>query len=401
MKIRSITPSVVGTPWRELTFVELETDDGLCGVGEVRMVNKTDTLLACLRELGERYVVGSDPFDTELLAHRFQWQEYGRVGEVAQSALAAFDTACWDLKGKALGVPVWRLLGGALRRRVPAYANGWYRAERDPSAIAELAADVVARGYRALKLDPFGAAVAELTTAELRAAVAIVAAVRERVGHDVQIMVEMHGRFVPSAAVRIAHALEEYAPEWLEEPTPPYHAGSLRQVRAHTSLPLATGERAHTFADLREIVEEGLADVVQADLTHFGGITGLHKLAGLTAAYDRLLAPHNVCGPVGTAATLHLCAATPGVKVLEHFNDFADPWVSELVDVAPAVDPADGCFVIDDRPGLGLTLDRAACRAHPRTRTHFDLFTPGWEQRTPHRPAPGHATGTAEETACA
>lgn len=93
MKIRSITPSVVGTPWRELTFVELETDDGLRGVGEVRMVNKTDTLLACLRELGERYVLGSDPFDTELLAQRFQWQEYGRVGEVAQSALAAFDTA--------------------------------------------------------------------------------------------------------------------------------------------------------------------------------------------------------------------------------------------------------------------------------------------------------------------
>ncbi|WP_395575850.1 enolase C-terminal domain-like protein [Streptomyces sp. BK79] len=288
----------MGTPWRELTFVELETDDGLCGVGEVRMVNKTDTLLACLRELGERYVLGSDPFDTELLAQRFQWQEYGRVGEVAQSALAAFDTACWDLKGKALGVPVWRLLGGALRRRVPAYANGWYRTERDPSAVAELAAGVVARGYRALKTNPFGAAVAELTSAELRVAVAIVAAVRERVGDDAQLMVERHGRFVPSAAVRIAHALEEYAPEWLEEPTPPYHAGSLRQVRAHTALPLATGERAHTFADLREIVEEGLADVVQADLTHFGGITGLHKLAGWTAPYDRLLAPHNVCGPV-------------------------------------------------------------------------------------------------------
>src|SRR5262245_45039410 len=185
------------------------------------MVNKTDTLVACIQELAPRYVVGADPFDVERLAWNVQRAEYGRPGEVTQSALAAFDIACWDLMGQSLGVPVWKLLGGQFRDRVPAYANGWYQAEREPSAIARLASRVVARGYRALKLDPFGAASAELPAADRRRAESIVAAVREAVGADVQILVEMHGRFTPATAVRVAALLEPYDPEWIEEPVPP------------------------------------------------------------------------------------------------------------------------------------------------------------------------------------
>ena len=132
------------------------------------MVNKTETLVACIRELAPRYVIGSDPFDVERLAWNVQRAEYGRPGEVTQSALAAFDVACWDLMGQSLGVPVWKLLGGKFRERVPAYANGWYQAEREPAKIAALAKQVVARGYRALKLDPFGAASAELPPADRR-----------------------------------------------------------------------------------------------------------------------------------------------------------------------------------------------------------------------------------------
>src|SRR5437870_12060505 len=145
MKIVEARTTVVGAPWRELTFLELSTDDGLTGVGEVRIVNKTDTLVACVGELAPRYVVGSDPFDVERLAWNVQRAEYGRPGEVTQSALAAFEVACWDLMGQALGVPVWKLLGGKFRDRVPAYANGWYQAERDPQVIARLARGVVKR----------------------------------------------------------------------------------------------------------------------------------------------------------------------------------------------------------------------------------------------------------------
>src|SRR5438309_6749799 len=263
--------TIVGTPWRELVFLELTTDSGLVGVGEVRMVNKTETLVACIGELAPRYVIGADPFDVERLAWNVQRAEYGRPGEITQSALAAFDVACWDLMGQTLGVPVWKLLGGTFRHRVPEYANGWYQAEREPTAIARLARAVVQRGYRALKLDPFGAASAELPAADRRRAEAIVAGVRDAVGPDVQMLVEMHGRFTPATATRVTAMLEPYDPEWIEEPVPPENAAALATVRASTKIPVATGERAHTLGDIREIVETGAADIIQVDLTLFGG----------------------------------------------------------------------------------------------------------------------------------
>ena len=373
--------TAVGAPWRELVFLELLTDEGLTGTAEVRIVNKTDTLLACIEELAPRYVIGSDPFDVERLAWNVQRAEYGRPGEVTQSALAAFDVACWDLMGQALGVPVWKLLGGRFRDRVPAYANGWYTSKRDPAAIARLAQDVVKRGYRALKLDPFGAASAELAAPDRRRAVEIVAAVREAVGPDVQIMVEMHGRFTPAAASGVAVRLEPYDPEWIEEPVPPENAESLRRMRQATWLPIATGERAHTPSDIREFIEGGCVDVVQVDLTHFGGFHAMKCLAGWADAYYLLLAPHNVCGPVGTMANVHFAVATSNYKVLEHFNDFADPWVQDLVDHPPSVDPGDGCFAIPERPGLGLSLKHDTCAAHPRTGGRIRLFEAGWERR--------------------
>jgi galactonate dehydratase len=381
MKIERIVTTVVGTPWRELTFVELETDDGRIGTGEVRMVNKTDTLLAAIEELGNRYVVGADPFDVERIAWGVQWTEYGRAGEVAQSALAAIDMACWDLIGQACGQPVWRLLGGRFRDVVPAYANGWYQGDRDPGAIAELATSVVERGYRGLKLDPFGAATAELTSAELRRSVAIVEAVRAAVGDETSIMIEMHGRFRAATASRVAAALAHLDPFWLEEPVPPANLHGLRNVRRATALPIATGERIHTIEEAAPLLEEGLVDVLQVDVSHFGGLTALKKLAGWASAYNVPLSPHNVCGPVGTAANVHFAVATPNFQVLEHFNDFADSWVLDLVDGAPRVDPVTGGFSPSDAPGLGVRLDRERAAERPRNGATFNLFADGWEKR--------------------
>ncbi len=381
MKITNIVTTVVGTPWRELTYVELETDEGLVGVGEVRMVNKTETLIAAIQEIGNRYVIGADPFDVERIAWGVLWTEYGRAGEVAQSALAAIDIACWDLIGQACGQPVWKLLGGRFRSVVPAYANGWYQGDREPEAIGELAKTVVARGYRGLKLDPFGAASADLTTAELTRSVSIVEAVRDAVGPDVDIMIEMHGRFRSATAVRVAGALEHLAPKWLEEPVPPANVHGLRNVRLGTRLPIATGERIHGIEDAAPLLEEGLVDTLQVDVTHFGGITGLHKLAGWAAAYNVPLAPHNVCGPVSTAANVHLGVATPNFQVLEHFNDFADTWVLDLVDHPHLVDPRTGGFPVPERPGLGVRFDRERAAEHPSNGATFNLFAVGWEKR--------------------
>jgi len=381
MKITSARTTVVGTPWRELVFLELETDTGLVGTSEVRMVSRTEALIACLDELAPRHVIGADPFDLERIAWLIQRGEYDRPGEISQSALACFDVACWDVMGQSLGVPVWKLLGGKFRDRVPAYANGWYQTDREPAKIAAAARAAVAKGYRGLKLDPFGHASAELDAAERRRAVAIVAAVREAVGPDVQIMIEMHGRFIPSAAAGMAKLLEPFDPEWIEEPTPPENAVAYRAVRTATHLAIATGERAHAMEDIRGFIEGGLVDVVQVDLTHFGGFWPMKKLAGWADAYALILAPHNVCGPVGTMANLHFAVATPNYKVLEHFNDFADAWVHELVDHSPRIDPADGCFMAPDRPGLGLRLDHDACTRHPRTGGRIKLFEQGWERR--------------------
>jgi galactonate dehydratase len=283
--------------------------------------------------------------------------------------------------GLTLGVPVWKLLGGKFRKRVPAYANGWYQAEREPAAIAKLAAQVVERGYRALKLDPFGAASAELSAPERRRSISVVAAVREAVGPDVEILIEMHGRFTPATAARVAALLEPFDPEWIEEPVPPENADALVRVRSATRIPIATGERAHSVGDIREFIEKDAADVIQIDLTHFGGFVGMRRVAGWADAHYLLLAPHNVCGPVGTMANVHLGVATPNYKILEHFNDFADPWVQELVDNPPLVSSEDGCFGLPDRPGLGVKLNSAACAAHPRTRGRLSLFEVGWEKR--------------------
>ncbi len=381
MQVTKIHTTVVGTPWRELTFCELETDEGLTGLAEVRMVNKTQTLLACINELGSRYVIGMDPFNIARLAWDIERTEYGRPGEVAESTLALFEVACWDLVGKKLGVPVYQLLGGSVRDRVPAYANGWYQVERDPELFAQRAVLVVQRGYRALKLDPFGPAFMELSNSERRFSAAIVAAVREAIGPDVELMVEMHGRFTPATAVRVAADLEAYDVEWIEEPTFPENASALRSVRQATKIPIATGERLHHLPDVREFIESGLVDVLQVDLTHAGGLLAMKTLAGWAAQYYLQLAPHNVCGPVGTAANLHLAACTTNVKILEHFNDFADPWVSDLVDHAPKVDPLDGCFSLPHRPGLGVSLNHEVCALHPPSDGHLNLFEAGWERR--------------------
>jgi galactonate dehydratase len=391
VRIVDVITTVVGAPWRELTFVELVTNDGRRGLAEVRMVNKTDTLVACISELADRHVVGSDPFDRETLAFNIQRAEYGRPGEITQSALAAFDIACWDLVGQELGVPVWKLLGGKYRDRVRAYANGWYQTDRSPGALAANARNVVARGYTALKVDPFGSARMALQPAERRRSVELVAAVREAVGPDIEIMIEMHGRFSPAAAAEIAAELDPYAPAWLEEPVSFDSPAGLARVRSATQRPIATGERTHLLADFRPIVEQGVVDIIQADLTHFGGFTGMQRLAGWAEAYELPLAPHNVCGPVGTAANVHFAVATPNHLILEHFNDFADAWVSELVDAAPVVDPSDGCFHVPTAPGLGLRLNHTACAEHPRTHAGIFLFDDGWELRGERSGAPAIA----------
>ena len=381
MIIVNVEPLVLGTPWRNLVFLKLETDEGLVGVSEARSVNRTEAVLAYLASAREKYIVGSDPFEVERLVHRMFHGDFARVADIAGMGIALVEMACWDLMGKALGQPVHRLLGGAVRDRIKAYANGWYTVERTPAEFHAAARRVVDRGYRALKLDPFGGGFYEMERREKNVAIALVEAVRDAVGPDVEILIEMHGRFSPATAIDIARQLERFDPGWVEEPVPPDNAEALAKAAAKINIPVATGERIHTRYEVRHLLELGCIDVLQTDITQSCGLLEGKKIAAMADAQYVTFAPHNVGGPLSTAACLHLAACTTNFRIQEHFNDFVDSWVKEAATGPGYPDVVDGYFPIPGGPGLGVELNEEFIRAHPMRNYHFDLFQDEWHRR--------------------
>lgn len=382
MKISQATPMILGTNWRALTFLKLETDEGLVGVGEARVVNATDAVLGYLTEAIPNYVLGEDPFNIERLVTRLYREDYARAGHVAMTGIALIEMACWDIVGKALGQPVYRLLGGAIHSKIKAYANGWYTVERTPDEFHAAAKRVLAKGYHALKFDPFGAGYYEMERAEKNKVIALVEAVRDAVGPDAEILIEMHGRFNPPTAIELARDLAPFKPSWYEEPVPPENLAALKKVAeavAPFGVPVATGERIHTTYEYRELFELQACDIIQPDLTHLGGILNTKKLAAWAENYYMLCAPHNVGGPVSTAAALHLDAGLCNFKIQEHFNDFDEPYVLEAAPGLPKV--VDGYFSLPAGPGLGVTLNEDVIREHPRQKIHFNLYQEGWHKR--------------------
>ncbi len=379
MKIVDVKTHVMGTAWRNISFVRVLTDDGLEGLGEVRMLNHTDALRGYFAEAVPNHILGSDPFNVEDLVRRMFRNDFARVGEIAMSAISTIEIACWDIMGKALGLPVYKLLGGAVRERIKAYANGWYTVERTPQEFHAAAKRALEKGYRALKFDPFGEGFYELARSEKNKVIELVEAVYDAVGPDVEILVEMHGRFNPATAVEMARELERFKPSWVEEPVPPENLAALKKAAEKITIPIATGERIHTRYDYRELFELQAADIVQPDITHFGGLLETKKLAAWAETYYILIAPHNVGGPVSTAAALHFAASTPNFKIQEHFNDFAEDWVKAAAPGNPEV--VDGYFALPQGPGLGVRLNEDVIREHPQQRIFFNLFAENWHRR--------------------
>ena len=381
MRITDVETLVMGTPWRNLTFVKVTTDEGLDGVAEGRCVNRTDALLAYLGYAKKCYVIGSDPFNVEDLVRRMFLGDFTRVGEVEGMGIALVEIACWDIMGKALGQPVYRLLGGACHEKIKAYANGWYTVERAPEDFHKAAKKVVERGYRALKVDPFGAGFYELERREKNLSVALIEAIRDAVGPDVEILVEMHGRFSPATAIEMARLLEPFQPSWVEEPVPPDNMEAMAKAAAKINLPVATGERIHNRYELRRLLELGCIDVLQTDITESCGLLEGKKAAAMADSNYDTFAPQNDGGPISTAAALHLSACTTNFKILEHFNDFVDSWVKEAATGPGYPEVKDGYFPLPSGPGLGVTLNEDFIRAHPKTEVNFNLFKDDWHRR--------------------
>lgn len=359
MKITDYRTYVVATPWRNLTYLVLETEDGLTGVGEARVLGKTHTVLEFLKDT-RRHFLGQDVFDIEALYRRFTLLDFGSPGEVVMTALALVEMACWDIIGKKANLPVYQLIGGKVHDRIPAYANGWYTVERTPEAFAEAAQKVVAKGYKGLKFDPFGNGDLELTRPEFMKSVALIEAVHSVAGDEVQMFIEMHGRFAPHQAVEVAKAIEKFRPGWIEEPCRPEDLGALRYVMDHTDIPIATGERLYHAQQFRDLLSNRLTHIIQPDLNQCGGLLETKKICSTAETFSIMAAPHNVGGIITTAATLHMMVGLRNAKILEHFNDFVDADVKQCGTPYPEV--VDGYFALPEGPGWGVEINEEYLR---------------------------------------
>lgn len=361
MRITEIHTYTVFMYRTNYVFIEIETDEGITGVGEGTLEYKEHALLGAVEDI-RRVLIGRDPRQIEKITSELYRDSYWRNCAALQSAVSAVDMALWDIKGKLLGVPVYELLGGKVRDGVRMYANGWFAGANTPEEFASAAKAAKEKGVTALKWDPFGKAYLYMDRGELARSIETVEAVRASVGSEVDLLIEGHGRFDIETSVRVAQALKPFEPMFFEEPTPPDSIDALAEVRRKSPVPIAAGERLYAPVAFRDFLEKGCADFIQPDVSHCGGISAIKKIASMAENYYVAVAPHNPSGPVANAATLQLAGCLTNFRILEiMMTDMS--WRKRLTD--ERVIFADGTILIPDRPGLGLSLDREECGAHP------------------------------------
>ncbi len=375
MKITKLESFLVNGGLRNYLFVRLTTDTGLTGLGEATLEWQEATVQTLLHEWVEDRILGIDPFDMEKVFGDLIRDQY-QGGSTVLTAISGVEIACWDLIGKACGQPVYKLLGGRAREQLPAYANGWYGGARTPADYATKAREVVARGYRGMKFDPFGTAWKEMTREQMSEAEQIVAAVREAVGDEIDLMIEVHGRLSVGCAIEMGRRLIPYRPAWYEEPVTPHSLDQLLEVKQALPFPIAAGERLYMLEEFGRLASLRACDVVQMDLAHCGGLGLGKKIAALCQAHDLRIAPHCSIGPVALCAALHFDWATPQVAVQENFAEFDVPWRNDLVCGWNPI--RQGEFVLPDQPGLGLELNEQICAQHPYQKNSFPSL---WDQR--------------------
>lgn len=369
MKITDIKVlPVKGRHWPRfpMLFIEVHTDEGLVGTGEALAFQATG-VMASILEIRE-WLRGEDPLQIERL-----WEQCFRRG-AAMAALSGIEIALWDLAGQVAGLPIHQLLGGRCHDRVRVYADGFFRgADKTPESYGAHAEDAVARGFTALKLDIddflyLGERPAlirchgkdlsrHITNVEIRQVADSIAAIRERLGPDVDLALDCHWAFDVPSALRLGRALEPFDLMWFEDPVPSRNAPALARIAGQLAMPLCMGEALATRYEFREIFERQAADIIMPDVASSGGILETKKIAAMADAYYIPVAPHDMVGPIATAATLQLCACLPNLLVMEHqMGDVA--WRHELTDRPLVVES--GHFAIPTGPGLGMSLNHEA-----------------------------------------
>jgi galactonate dehydratase len=363
MKITRMDVYTVDACWRNWIFVILSTDNGFVGVGEATTVYNDALTLAALDDLRE-VVIGTDPCKIEefwLTTSRSLYSYYRHV--IFYSAMAAIDHAMWDILGKWLNTPCYKLLGGAVRDSVRLYANTWFLGAKTPDEYAKRALAIVAQGWDALKWDPFPGSYMSMSNADVRAAVTNFRSVRESVGPGVDLLIETHGRLDCESAIRAGRALEPYRPFWYEEPVAPHNPAAIRKVRQHVKIPIAGGERTAGRWGILPFLQDKSLDIIQPDMTQAGGLTEVTKIAALAKMHDVWVAPHCPRGPVAVAAGVHFAACTPNFLILEYATDVGGvPWRQELLTEPEEI--VNGRFPLPQRPGLGVELNVATLEKH-------------------------------------
>ena len=350
-------------------FVQLFTDQGIIGVGEATIERHQLPVIKTL-EAFKDFLVGKNPFEIEAVWNALYKQTFWEGQLVVLTALSGVEQALWDIKGKALGVPVYELLGGKLRDEIRAYANAWAfeGVITEPSAkdtadlIARKAVDTMAAGFTALKWDPFREGGQVISKAEEKYAIETVKAVREAVGPDVDLLIECHGRFNMWSAIRMAQKLEPFDPFFYEEPIPPDNIDALAEVQRSINIPVATGERLYTRWHFRPLFEKQAARIIQPDVCHAGGILELKKIAAMAESYYVSIQPHNSNGPLCVLASLQVDACVPNVIIQEFFYPYLEHYNEILTQ---PIEYADGFLKMPKGPGLGADLDEEAIRKRP------------------------------------
>jgi galactonate dehydratase len=374
MRIGKFETFLANAGLRNYLFVRLTADDGTTGLGEASLEWQEMTVQTLLHEWVEDRVLGADPADVESVADGLIRDQY-QGGATVMTAISGVEIAMWDLLGKSRGRPVHELLGGAVRGRLPAYANGWYGGARTAAEYAAKAKEVVGRGYRAMKFDPFGVAWKTMTPDEMAESENLVAAVRAAVGEQVELMIEVHGRLDAACAVEMGRRLVPYRPAWYEEPVHPNDLVHLRQVKQALPFPIAAGERLYMLEEFEQLIQTRACDVVQMDLAHCGGLHVGKRIADLARAHGLSLSPHCSVGPVALCAALHFGWATDNVTIQENFSEYDVPWRNDLVRGWNPI--RNGEFVLPDGAGLGIELDLDVCRAHPYRKNSFPSLWDG------------------------
>lgn len=364
-------------------FLKIETDEGYVGWGEPIVEGRAETVRSAVNELAD-LLIGKDPRRIEDLWQAMYRGGFYRGGPVLMSAISGVEEALWDIKAKALGVPIFELLGGAVRDKIRVYSH----VGGSPEAAVRAARERVEAGFTALKMALPEKMQRIETPAAVDRALAAVAAVREAVGLEIDIGVDFHGRASKTMAKILAKELEPLRPMFIEEPVLSEQNDALKEIARHTHIPIATGERMYGRWGFKDLLAEGCADIIQPDVSHAGGILETKKIAAMAEAYDVALAPHCPLGPIALAACLQVDACTPNFVIQEqslgiHYNQ-----TGELLDYL--VDPAifryeRGYVALPAAPGLGIQIDEA--RVRERAQVGHNWRNPLWR----------HADGTVAE----